>query len=106
MSYHNNNKYEFTQYLASDGTCTAAPAPSPVDTNCVQDLGDGGTITVYYDPDTELVVMEASIPDGSYGAWGWGASMTETEIVMFSGNGASSDVQYFYSTTETAPGAE
>ena len=50
--------------------------------------------------------MEASIPDGSYGAWGWGASMTETEIVMFSGNGATSDVQYFYSTTETRPGAE
>ena len=61
---------------------------------------------MWYDTGSEKVIMEATIPDGSYAAWGWGESMTNTEIVMFSGNGASSDVQYFYATGETTPTAE
>ena len=47
--------------------------------------------------------MDSYFPDGSYAAWGWGATMVDTEMVMFSGNGASSDVQYFYSTGTTDP---
>ena len=47
--------------------------------------------------------MQAVIPDGSFAAWGWGASMFGTEIVMFSGNGESSDVQYFFSEGQTDP---
>ena len=94
MSYHSDNKFKFTQTLSSDGTCgtTPTPAPTPSDPTCTQSTTDNGTISVWYDPDSEKVIMEATIPDGSYAAWGWGESMTNTEIVMFSGNGASSDV--------------
>jgi len=45
---------------------------------------------VYYDPTSQQVVMDAIIPSGSYQAWGWGPSMTNTEIVAFSAQGAAS----------------
>lgn len=80
--------------------------PTAVDSSCIQSLDNGGSITTYYDSDTQNIVMKASIPDNSFAAWGWGSSMTDTEIVMFSGNGADSDVQYFYSTGRTDPTAE
>ena len=34
-----------------------------------------GQIVVYYDPDTELMNMNATIALGTYAAWGWGGTM-------------------------------
>ena len=94
MSYHSDNKFQFTQTLKSDGTCPSDTPPTPPApaNECTQSLSDGGSMEVSYDPDTSMVVMNALIPDGSYAAWGWGASMVDTEMVMFSANGASSNV--------------
>ena len=71
------------------------------DSACTQKIAEDSTITVYYDPDIDRVVMNAVAPTGGYYAWGWGASMTDTEMVMFSANGADSNVQYFWSTIDS-----
>jgi hypothetical protein len=42
--------------------------------------------------------MSAKVLAGSYAGFGWGASMVNTEMVIFSANGDSSAVQYYYST--------
>ena len=56
----------------------------PIDPACTQSLQDnGGTLTTYYDTSREVVVMEATLPDGSYAGWGWGSSMTNTEMLIF-----------------------
>ncbi len=88
---------EFTQTLDSDGSCAASPTPAPVDPLCTQTLSDSGSITVNYDTTTELINMGATLPSGSYAGWGWGASMINTEMVIFSADGDNSDVTTFYS---------
>lgn len=50
--------------------------------------------------------MNAVVPTGTYAAWGWGASMKDTEIVFFSANGADSAVEFYYSVTEEPPTEE
>ena len=47
--------------------------------------------------------MTAKVLDGSYTGFGWGATMVNTEMVIFSANGASSAVQYYYSKTQSTP---
>ena len=87
LVYHSDNYSQFPFYLGSDGTCTAVV--KPIDPACTQSLQDnGGTLKTYYDTSREVVVMEATLPDGSYAGWGWGSSMTNTEMLIFSANGA------------------
>ena len=50
--------------------------------------------------------MTAKVPTGSFTGFGWGATMVNTELVIFSANGASSAVQYYYSTTQGMPTAD
>jgi len=61
---------------------------------------------VYYDPDTELINMIATINDGSYAAWGWGHSMTSTEMVIFQANGSSSFFSFVYGIGGVDPVAD
>ena len=42
--------------------------------------------------------MEANLKGGSYAGWGWGASMVNTEMVVFSADGNKSTVKNYYST--------
>ena len=51
-----------------------------------------GSITAYYDPTDEMVVMSAVLNSGSYAGWGWGGNMKNTEMVIFSGDGTASFV--------------
>ena len=101
IAYHGTNRYSFTQALRSDGTC--AYIPTAVDPLCTQSSTIGGSLTVYYDTTTQKIVMDAVIPDGSYQGWGWGPTMTNTEIVVFSAEGASSAVTTYYGTGDTRP---
>ena len=53
---------------------------------------------------TEQIVMNVTLPDSSYAGWGWGSSMTNTEMVIFSANGADkSSATTYYSKEETKP---
>ena len=52
------------------------------------------------------MTIVATLNDGSYAGWGWGSSMDGTEMVIFSANGDSSSVGYYYSTGETKPTAD
>ena len=61
-----------------------------VDPNCTISLTDGSELTVYYDAAADQIVMSAAIVDGTFAGFGWGASMQDTEMVVFSANGASS----------------
>ena len=100
LSFHDKNALEFTQTLDSDGTCASDPTPTPIEnTSCTQTLNDGGLMTVNYDSTSEQMVMNATIPIGSYAALGWGASMVNTEMVLFSADTDStkSSVSTYYS---------
>ena len=77
-----------------------------IDQACTQTLTDGSSITVYYDASKALINMSARVVANSWLGWGWGATMVNTELVVFSANGASSAVQYYYSTTQGMPTAD
>ena len=47
--------------------------------------------------------MVATLIDGSYAGWGWGASMTNTEMVIFSADGSSSGVKTYYGVGKDTP---
>ena len=49
--------------------------------------------------------MKATLSDSSYAGWGWGSSMFNTEMVVFSANGDSSSATTYYSTKEDMPDA-
>jgi len=49
--------------------------------------------------------MSAKVLEGSYAGLGWGATMVNTEMVIFSANGDSSEVQNYYATTYSTPTA-
>ena len=69
----------------------------------MQSLTGSGNLSAFYDPDTELVNIVANIKDQSFAGWGWGASMTGTEMVIFSADGDSSTVSYSYGVGDTDP---
>ena len=50
-----------------------------------------------------MVTIVAKLNDGSYAGWGWGSTMSKTEMVIFSANGDSSSVEYYYSYSKTTP---
>lgn len=52
------------------------------------------------------MLMNCTIPGGSYAGWGWGSSMTDTEMVIFSADATTPTVGTYYSTGETPPGAD
>ena len=84
---------------------SATDPDTPIDPNCTQTLNDGGTITVYYDQDSEQIVMKASIPSGSFAGFGWGKTMTNTEMVIFSTKGGSGAVTTYYGVGDDTPNA-
>ena len=60
---------------------------------------------MYYDQETDLITMKASIPDGSYAGFGWGKTMTNTEMVIFTTKDGQGAVTTYYSTGDTTPTA-
>ena len=53
----------------------------------------------------EQVTITALVAAGSYTGFGWGGSMTNTEMVIFSGDDstATSSINFYYSLTEGVP---
>ena len=47
--------------------------------------------------------MVATLKDGSYAGWGWGASMTNTEMVIFSAEASKSGVKTYYGEGDYDP---
>lgn len=72
-------------------------------TGCITTLKDTGDINAYYDPASDLITMIATLKNGSYAGWGWGGSMTDTEMVIFSANGAQSGVSTVYGVGKSEP---
>ena len=81
-------------------------ASTGIDPNCTQTLSDGGTLTVYYNDKTDRIEMHVTIPKGSYAGFGWGASMENTEMVIFSTKGDTGSVETYYSPGFDTPNAE
>ena len=77
--------------------------PAGSDPNCANLATSVGTVITYYDEDTEKVNMVATLKDGAYASWGWGASMTNTEMVIFSADGTSSGVKTYYGVGDYDP---
>ena len=82
----------------------ADPAEPPgSDPNCAFKLTKVGQIVSYYDPSSELVNLVATLKNGSYAGWGWGGSMTNTEMVIFSADASSSGVSFVYGIGDDTP---
>ena len=47
--------------------------------------------------------MIATLPDQSFAGWGWGGSMTNTEMLIFSANGDKSDMETYYGIGDEDP---
>ena len=79
-----------------------------MDPNCTISLTDGSTITVHYDAvgGSEQIIMEAKIAAGTFAGFGWGATMVDTEMVIFSANGDASAVQNYYGVGQATPQAD
>ena len=100
LSYHSNNKVQFTEQINSDGSCGASAYPSGF---CDTTVSDDSRVFMFYNPDTDLINLNAKVTEGSFLGFGWGGSMTDTEMVIFSADGTSSTVGNYYSTTEEKP---
>ena len=67
---------------------SALGADTPTaDPSCMNAAAGAGSITAFYDPSNEKVIMSAVLNSGSYAGWGWGGNMKNTEMVIFSGSG-------------------
>ena len=90
------------QFFAS---ALAFVAVQAVDPNCTISLSDDedSTVSVYYDAAADQVVFDANIKDGSFAGFGWGASMQDTEMVIFSANGDSSALETYYGIGTVTP---
>ena len=60
-------------------------------------------MTVYYDAAADQIIMDANINDGAFAGFGWGASMQDTEMVVFSSNGLDSSVATYYGIGTVKP---
>ena len=65
-----------------------------------------GSFSSYYDPASEQVFISVTLPDKSYAGWGWGSSMTNTEMIIFSADGQQSTAKTYYSKGEQDPELE
>ena len=75
---------------------------STVNANSVT-LANGGTLAVSWDAATSRIKFNVKVKDSSYIAFGWGGSMTNTDMVIWRANGASSVQQDLYSTGKVTP---
>ena len=98
FSFHEDNHFNYNWYFNSDGTCLEATTDP-----CLISVSDGSTLSMSYDSTTEMVNYKATLIDNSYLGLGYGSSMTDTDMVIFSADGASSTVYPVYSTTEEKP---
>ena len=94
--------------LTSTGNrCSAESIPTTSDSACTKTLTGSGTITVFYSADTELLYMEATLPQNSFAGWGWGATMVDTEMLIFSASTVDgSSITTYYSSGKTTPDEE
>jgi len=76
-----------------------------IDPLCTETLSGTRSVTVNYDPLNDQVIVSAYVPVGSYTGFGWGATMTNTEMVIFSGGDsvATSSISYYLSESESTP---
>jgi len=74
--------------------------------SCETSLTDKGVFTVNYDSTNSVMIMNCTIPDSSYAGWGWGKSMDNTEMVIFSANGISSSAITYFSKGKDTPTLE
>ena len=58
---------------------------------------------MYYDQETEYITMKVSIPIGSFAGFGWGKTMTNTEMVIFSTKDGQGAVTTNYGTGDDYP---
>ena len=51
--------------------------------------------------------MEATLPQNSFAGWGWGATMVDTEMLIFSASTVDgSSITTYYSSGKTTPDEE
>ena len=64
---------------------------------------DGSTLTMYFDSAKDLLYMSANVKDGSYLGFGWGATMSNTEMLVWSADGDNSEFSAYYSYGNEMP---
>ena len=65
-----------------------------------------GTLDFSYDVATAKIVLKAHIKAGSYIAFGWGSTMSNTDMVIWQANGGTSTQLDLYSTGYSTPSTD
>lgn len=65
-----------------------------------------GSINVMYDFREQHVRFTVLVQDGTYTAFGWGPTMTNTDMVVWQANGKKSTVLDLYSTGHNPPSVD
>jgi hypothetical protein len=65
-----------------------------------------GTLEYTYDVATSKIVFNAHVKAGSYIAFGWGSTMSNTDMVLWRANGAGSTQLDLYSTSYSIPSTD
>ena len=63
---------------------SSALSTDEVDPNCVISVDDGSTLTMHYNPSTEQVEMISNVKIGTYLGLYWGATLQNTELIVWS----------------------
>jgi hypothetical protein len=65
-----------------------------------------GTLDVSLDTTTKLIKFTVHVKDNSYIAFGWGSTMTNTDMVFWSASGGASTQKDLYSTGHSNPSVD
>ena len=66
---------------------SSALSTNDIDPNCVISVDDGSTLTMHYNPSTEQVEMISNVKVGTYLGLYWGATLQNTELIVWSAQG-------------------
>jgi hypothetical protein len=93
----------FNQVVKVESTEDHLLAASVTPTPCTVSLSDGAVSYITYNTTTKQIQYISTVPKNSYLSFGYGTSMSKTDMVVWEANGASSTQIDVYSTSHNTP---
>ena len=111
FAYHEANFGNFECTLYADGTvCGQQPSPPPIPDpipaapeGTTITMSNGSSLAIEWDTANNRVQFWATVMENSFLGLGFGQTMTDTEMIVWSANGNQSYVNTYYSTGNKQP---